>query len=86
MDFGSGSVGLRDGEAKLYRTKLLEAQKKPMAKKTGSKMSEDLKQKKMKQDAGGHGHGAVDTSEKASFGQCIFNMANILMVSILHSS
>ena len=79
MDFGN--VGKRDSDAKLYRMKVLEAQKK-MKKKpaTESKMSEDLKKKKLKQDSGG-GHG-VDIGEKASFGQCTFNMANILMVGI----
>lgn len=79
LDFGS--VGNRETEAKRYRMKVLQSQKKPI-----SKMSEDLKQKKKKQEDassgghhGGHGHGMEDLSEKATFGQCVFNMANILM-------
>ena len=77
-----GVKSKRDSEAKLYRKKMLEAKngsfagKKP---KPASKMSEDLKKKKMKQDA--HGHGVGDADEKASFGQCLFNMGNALMVS-----
>jgi len=82
LDFGE-----RDDNARLYRLNLLEEQKKknqgqaPM-----SKMAEDLKKKKEKQDAasgegGGHGgHGISDSGEKSSFGECTFNMANILMV------
>jgi len=76
LDFGN----LRDNEAKLYRQKLLDSKK---SEKPVSKMNEDLRKKKMKQDAHG-GHGASDSGDKASFGQCTFNMANILMVSASH--
>ena len=89
LDFAT-SIDDREREAHLYRLKLLEAQKKqkpqpPMQ--PMSRMGEDLKKRKEQQalslETGGDvgGHGLPDHGEKASFGQCSFNMANILMVS-----
>lgn len=76
LDFGvKYDPSQRELDAKLYRQKLLEQQsqtRKP------SKMSEELKKKKKMQEVGGHGH-VSGVSDKASFGQCTFNMANILM-------
>lgn len=76
----------------MYRVRLLEAQKQKQQQQKKeqqpvSKIGEDLRKKKEKQALaveGGEvvGHGALDYGgEKASFGQCTFNMANILMVS-----
>ena len=79
LDFGAGMK--KESDAHAYRMKLLEAQKKKKKQdqKPISKVGEDLRKKKEQQDSGGHGHGLPDSGEKASFGQCIFNMANILM-------
>lgn len=77
LDFGG--MKQRDSEAKLYRMKVLEAQKKPIKK--NSTMIDALKKKKIEQDSGG-GHGMISSNDqKSSFSQCTFNMANILMVS-----
>ena len=56
--------------------KVLQSQKKFI-----SKRNKDLEQKKMKQDVSGDGsdHGVENLSKKSTFGQCMFNMANILM-------
>jgi len=84
LDFGE-----RDETAHKYRMKLLEKTKKEgsVKNKPVSKLGEDLRKKKEKQDSttgeGSHGgHDIVDNGEKASFGQCTFNMANILMVRL----
>lgn len=78
LDFGAGMK--KESDAHTYRIKLLEAQKKKKKQdQPTSKVGEDLRKKKEQQDSGGHGHGLPDSGEKASFGQCIFNMANILM-------
>jgi len=67
----------RETDAQLYRQKLLAEKNK---KKPVTKMGEDLMKKKLQveQDSSG-GHGVDMGGEKATFGQCIFNMANILM-------
>jgi hypothetical protein len=76
LDFGvKYDPSRRELDAKLYRQKLLEQQK--SIQKT-SKLGEELKMKKKQQEVGGHEHVSA-TSDKSSFGQCTFNMANILM-------
>lgn len=76
LDFGvKYDASQRELDAKLYRQKLLEQQKQT---RKPSKMSEELKKKKKMQEIDGHGH-VSGVSDKASFGQCTFNMANILM-------
>lgn len=88
LDFGT-SIDDRERQAHLYRLKLLEAQKQKQQQQQQpmSKIGEGLKKKKEIQDTAvevghdvvGGGHGVHDHGEKASFGQCAFNMANILM-------
>ncbi len=87
LDFDGYNPNKRLTDAKVYRLKLLEAQKKQQMKKktnyqaieTGTKdTKKDRKQKGKKHD----GHG-VAMDEKSSFGQCAFNMANILMVRLV---
>lgn len=74
LDFGPKK---RESDAQLYRKKLLAEKNK---KQPVTKMGEDLMKKKLEQNSSG-GHGVDMGAEKATFGQCIFNMANILMVS-----
>ena len=59
-------------EAKLYRMNTLMA----LEEKKGGKGKTDAK-KNVKKDSG-----KKKAEEKASFGQCVFNMANILMVCV----
>ena len=89
LDFDGFDPNKRLIDAKIYRQKLLEEAKKKQqmknnnyqtmdyvsTKSTDGKKGKHQKKKKQKQD----GHG-VTMDEKASFGQCAFNMANILMV------
>jgi len=80
LDFGSSDHRKGSIDAKMYRQKLLEEARK--RKDEGKidieqgKNKQKPKKKKKKHD----GHG-VSSKEKASYGQCTFNMANILMVS-----
>ncbi len=88
LDFGlkKGNQLQRENEAKLYRQKLLHEKNKikKIQPKPSSKIAEDLKRKKMEQDSSTtDGHGFDSGDAKASFEQCAFNMANILMVSFL---
>eukprot|EP00551_Chaetoceros_affinis_P001542 CAMPEP_0203658336 /NCGR_PEP_ID=MMETSP0088-20131115/48030_1 /ASSEMBLY_ACC=CAM_ASM_001087 /TAXON_ID=426623 /ORGANISM="Chaetoceros affinis, Strain CCMP159" /LENGTH=536 /DNA_ID=CAMNT_0050519981 /DNA_START=67 /DNA_END=1674 /DNA_ORIENTATION=+ len=78
LDFGKFDPNRRAMEAKLYRQKLLDEarKKKQPVEKDIEKGKEQKKKKKKKNKHGGHGSISDD---KASFGQCTFNMANILM-------
>ncbi len=50
-------------------------------------MRKDLRKKKNEQDNKGDVHEpAGNRDEKSSFGQCVFNMSNILMVSLISES
>ncbi len=93
LDFGikKGNQLQRENEAKLYRQKLLQQKNKMkvIQPKPSSKIAEDLKRKKMEQDSSttdAHGHGVGVGDAKASFEQCAFNMANILMVSLFDNN
>jgi len=94
LDFGT-SIDDREREAHLYRMKLLEAQKQKQQQQQQqqkqqpqpmSKIGEGLRKQKEKQALAVEGGGGESDyalsdygGEKASFGQCAFNMANILM-------
>ena len=75
LDFTSDMQAVKDGfdrramEAKLYRMNTLQA----LDEKKGSNGKDGLPSKETKKSKG-------KDDDKASFGQCVFNMSNILMV------
>jgi len=79
LDFGKFDPNKRAMEAKLYRQKLLEeARKKKEPVEKDLEKGEEPKKKKKKTKKKVDAHGSM-SDDKASFGQCTFNMANILM-------
>lgn len=83
MDYG-GTYGRRQQQvdAKLYRQKLIEEARKKQQNLNPPSIDNpnDKKNKKPKKKVDTHAMNQSD--DKASFGQCAFNMANILMVSV----
>lgn len=82
LDFVKMESKTGSNDAKNYRQKLLEeARRKKQGAVTGAPVDVGVavkKGKKKKKQDDGHGHG-VGGDEKATYGQCVFNMCNILM-------